>query len=144
MVLLQEPSQPCADNDKSERCQLKRAVSAALDEIDKLRNDLKKAQEAVAAQEKTIRDAEAILVASAKEREASDKTIASAQKVLDQQQKLVETYERAIGRLLTMVEMAMNRIDTLEKKVDKGNARTATLGAILTVVGVLATIFVKR
>jgi chromosome segregation ATPase len=137
LVVRQEQSQPCADSDKSERCQLKRAVSAALDEIEKLRFDLQRARDAIAAQEKTIRDAEAVLSAATREREASDKTIAAAQKVIDQQQGLITTYERAIGTLQTMVQMALNRVDVLEKKVDKANGRTAVLGIILTVAGVL-------
>ena len=79
-----------------------------------------------------------------KERKASDKTIADSQKVIDQQQGLIATYERAIATLQQMVQMCLTRIDTLEKKVDKANARTATLGTVLTVAGILATIFIKR
>lgn len=143
-TLLQPQSKPCADSDQSERCVLKRAVSAALDQIAKLQEDLKRAEEAIEAQEKTISDAKVVLEGVAKEREATDKTIAASQKVIEQQQKLVETYERAIGTLQQMVQMALNRIDTLERKVDKANGRTAVLGAILTIVGVGATIFIRR
>jgi hypothetical protein len=42
-----------------------------------------------------------------------------------------------------MVDMAMKRVDVLEKKVDKANARTATLGTILTVAGILVAV-IKR
>lgn len=140
----QQQSQPCADSDKSERCQLIRAVSAAQDEIDKLKADVKRAQEAINQQEKTIADAKALVDAATKEREASDKTIAASQKVIDQQQKLIETYELAIRTLQQMVQMALTRIDTLEKKIDKANGRAAALGVALTVIGTLATIFIHR
>ncbi len=137
LVALQQQSQPCADSDKSERCQLKRAVSAALDEIADLRDQLKKASEAIAEQEKAIQNAKDTLAKGAEERERYERAIKLADSAIDKQQKLIETYERAIGTLQKMVDMAMNRIDALEKKVDKANGRTATLGIILTAVGVL-------
>lgn len=137
LVVPQQPSQPCADSDQSERCRLQRAVSAALDEIENLRKQLKLASEAVAEQEKAIEAANQAIAAGAKEREAFEKTIQIAEKAIAQQQTIIASYERAITTLQTMVDMAMKRIDKLEDKVDRANGRTAFLGALLTVASIV-------
>jgi septal ring factor EnvC (AmiA/AmiB activator) len=140
---IQNASQPCPDNDVSERCQLKRAVSAALDDIANLKRQLAAAAVAIEEQEKAIKAANDAIAAGAKERAAFERTLAIGEKAIQQQQGLIATYERAIATLQTMVDMAMKRVDVLEKKVDKANARTATLGTILTVAGILVAV-IKR
>ena len=118
-------------------------MSAALDEIEKLKKDIKKADIAIAAQEKAIDDARAALALGAKEREAAERSMLIAVKVIEQQQGLISTYEGAIKTLQGMVDMAMRRIDALERKVDRANGRTALLGTILTVAGIVVAV-VKR
>jgi tetratricopeptide (TPR) repeat protein len=113
---------------------------AALDEIGKLREQLKAATEAIAEQEKAIQDARATLAASAREREAADRTIAVAQKAIEQLQGIIASYERAIATLQSMVEMALKRIDKLEDARDRANRRTAVLGAILTIAGIIVAV----
>lgn len=143
MAVLQPQSPPCADSDKSERCQLKRAVSAALDEIKGLKDQVDLARQAIEKQEIAIKAANDALAASAKEREAYDTTLKIADKAIGQLQGIVTTYEKAIATLQTMVDMAMKRIDKLEDKVDAANGRTAKLGVILTILGVVAAVVKK-
>lgn len=93
---------------------------------------------AIEEQEKAISAANAAIAAGAKERAAYEQTLAIAQKAIEQQQGLIASYERAIATLQTIVDMALKRVDVLERKVDKANGRTVTLGVILTVVGIIA------
>jgi flagellar biosynthesis chaperone FliJ len=101
------------------------------------------AKVAIEQQEKAIKAANDAIAAGAREREAYERTLTVADKVIAQQQGLIGTYERAIQTLQTMVDMAMKRVDVLEKKVDKANGRTAVLGTLLTVAGIIFAV-IKR
>src|SRR5687768_11318259 len=76
LAALPQQSQPCADSDNSERCQLKRAVSAALDDIANLKKQLVAASVAIEQQEKAINAANEAIAAGAKERQAYERTLA--------------------------------------------------------------------
>lgn len=142
LIPLQQ-SAPCPDNDNSERCQLKRAVSAALDDIANLKRQLQAAAVAIEQQEKAIKAANDAIEAGAKERAAYERTLATAEKIIAQQQGLITTFQSAIQTLQKMVEMAMTRIGELERKVDKANGRSAVLGAVLTAVSIIAVLVRK-
>lgn len=85
-------------------------------------------------------EAKAALAASQAEREAHQRTLQIAETAIKQQQELIVIYQGAIKTLQDLVKMTMERIDKLEDKVDKANGRAATLGIILTIVGVVASI----
>jgi chromosome segregation ATPase len=137
---IQQSSQPCAPDDQSEICRLRRAVSASLDQLQTLKIQAQAAQDAITALQAQADAAKAAIEANKVEREAAQHTIAVAEKAIEQQQAIITTYESAIKTLTALVDLTMRRVDDLEKKLDKANGRTAKLGIALTALGVIAAV----
>lgn len=113
------------------------AVSAAQDQIQTLQKQLALAQVAIDSLTIAVNAAKAAQEGFDAERAGAARTLAIAETAIKQQGDLIVMYQGAIKTLQDLVALSLARVDALEKKIDKANGRTAILGIVLTVAGVI-------